>query len=1431
VVFENDNVIVPESWSQTALDILAQKYFRRQGVNHNHPNSLYNSKYSTEWASKLDHPDGITYENDVRQTVHRIVGCWTGWGEEYGYFSSEKDAQAYYDEMLYMVVMQYVAPNSPQWFNTGLYWAYGIEGDPQGHYYVDDGTKELTVSDSAYKRPQPHACFIQGVKDDLVNPGGIFDLFHREARLFKYGSGTGSNFSALRGYGEPLSGGGKSSGLMSWLKVGDVGAGGVKSGGTTRRAAKMVVLNVDHPDVEAFINWKVNEERKVVAMAAGSQLLRTIWGEMLEAYNTFTSKDLALKANPKENKELAKVISHARKMGVPGAFLGQCLTRLSESDFTDDLPLYDLNWEGEAYQTVSGMNANNTIRVTDEFMHAVKKDRDWNLTFRTTGEVAKTLKAKKLFDQINRASFLCADPGIQFDTTINDWHTCLNSGRINASNPCCVTGETLVAVADGRTAVPIRDLVGTEVPVFTRNHRTQKTSIELMWNIGVKRTNAPIFCVTFDDGSSLRVTDDELMMLRDGSYRKVIDLQPGDSLMPFHSSIIQNGKGATRRRNVWGGTRWAQQYRLINDFFFGQAPEGYHIHHSDFDALNDNPQNFKLLSAKDHAALHRESMLGDNNPARRLMNDEWRANISKSITGELNPMFGKQHSEVSKQNMSNSAVSRWEDHQQHEQLSRSIRETQTKMRSEGRHIGRTVTAERFERCCPICRGNFITILEDQICCGTECQRSPLGKQMFGERHSKRLIEGMIAEVARTFQDNGVSFSLENWEELRDVAKQLGVKKFPTKDTIVRWYPTDELLQEAVVNFNHTVVSVEFCGNEDVYDGTVDNTHNFAVFTSSKPSCVNGHDNFSGVFIHNSEYMFLDDTACNLASSNLVKFLEDGEFNIEAFRHCCRLTTIALEISVTMAQFPGPSIAELSYKFRTLGLGYANLGAMLMQLGFPYDSETGRNWAAAITAIMTGESYLTSSDLAQKLGVFPGYDENREVVLKVMRNHRSAAYNGELGYDGLSTTPVGLKLLYRGPRKLVTQARDIWDKVVSQVEEFGLRNAQSTCLAPTGTIGLVMDCDTTGAEPDYALVKFKKLAGGGYFKIVNQSVPPALKNLGYTDEQVVEILKHIENEKTIEGAPALKNAHLAVFDCANKCGENGTRFISPRAHVEMMAAVQPFISGAISKTVNLPANSTQQDFNDIHLLAWELGIKAVALYRDGSKMSQALATNMQLLEGLDEKEVEVLTSGANNDTKAAVLAEALARGFRKRLPYRRHGFVQKAKIGDHSLYLHTGEYEDGRLGEVFIDVSREGATLRSLLNCFAIAISLGLQYGVPLEEFVDAFTFTKFEPSGFVQGSSYVKNATSLMDYVFRELAITYLDRYDLAHIKPEDKEKVKSLGLLVDKETRLPTVSEASEAKRSGFTGNSCGACGSMHMVRSGTCEKCNDCGQTTGCS
>ncbi|HJU84490.1 MAG TPA: adenosylcobalamin-dependent ribonucleoside-diphosphate reductase, partial [Holophagaceae bacterium] len=916
VVFEAKDVMVPDSWSQVAVDILAQKYFRRKGI---------------------DAKNGG--ESDSRQVFHRLAGCWRHWGETHGYFDTKEDAQAFYDELSYMLAKQMCAPNSPQWFNTGLHYAYGISGPAQGHKYVDPATGEVMDSTSAYERPQPHACFIQSVSDDLVNPGGIMDLWTREARIFKYGSGTGSNFSRIRGAEEPLSGGGRSSGLMSFLAVGDKAAGAIKSGGTTRRAAKMVTLDLDHPDIETFVDWKVIEERKVAMIAAGSLLVKKHWEELCKAVEGHTSKD----ADPHTNEALKKALARAKKEGVPAAFLTQCLGRLAEGDFDRDLKSYDTSWDGDAYYTVGGMNSNNSVRVPDPFMRALEMDGDWELKRRVDGKTSKKLRAKDLWHKVNYAAWACADPGLQFDTTINDWHTCPEDGRINASNPC------------------------------------------------------------------------------------------------------------------------------------------------------------------------------------------------------------------------------------------------------------------------------------------------------------------------------------------------------------------------------------------------------------------------------SEYMFLDDTACNLASLNLCTFLtDDGGFDLEGYRHAIRLWTVVLEISVLMAQFPSEAIAKLSYEFRTLGLGYANLGAMLMRMGIPYDSVEGTQWCGALTAILTGDAYAASAEMAGQLGPFPGYEKNKKHMLRVIRNHRRTAYNAPDGeYENLSVRPQGLH--GQGvPKRILEAARESWDAALALGEKHGYRNAQTTVLAPTGTIGLLMDCDTTGVEPDFALVKFKKLAGGGYFKLVNSAIPEALMRQGYTPDQIKDIERHVvgwleitdatpgitrgmllengwnEDEikaieqklpvafdpsyvidmerlkkafvqeridafmaaltgtMTVEGAPHLKDEHLPIFDCANKCGRTGKRFIHPMGHLKMMAAAQPFLSGAISKTINLPAESTVKDIAEVYEASWKLMLKAVALYRDGSKMSQAMATNLDLLDGADVLTDDSATPVEKTPAVAQALVQQMVRVYRRRLPNRRGGYTQSATIGGTKLYLRTGEYEDGALGEIFIDIHKEGA---------------------------------------------------------------------------------------------------------------------------------------------
>ncbi|HVP83231.1 MAG TPA: vitamin B12-dependent ribonucleotide reductase [Rhizomicrobium sp.] len=1224
IVFQQTDIEVPEAWSQVACDVLAQKYFRKAGV----PAELTPVAEAgvPEWLWRKEAAsDERVGERSAKQVFDRMAGTWTYWGWKGGYFDTEADARAFSDEMCHMLATQKAAPNSPQWFNTGLHWAYGIDGPSQGHFYVDHVTGKLTKSASAYEHPQPHACFIQSVADDLVNEGGIMDLWTREARLFKYGSGTGTNFSKLRGENEKLSGGGKSSGLMSFLKIGDRAAGAIKSGGTTRRAAKMVIVDVDHPDIEDFIEWKVIEEQKVAAMVAGSKLAERHLKAVLKAcVNCEGSNDDCF--DPKKNPALRREVKAARKSMIPDNYIERVIS-FAKQGYTDiDFRTYDTDWDSDAYMSVSGQNSNNSVRVTDEFLQAVADDGEWNLTARRDGRIVKTVKARDLWEKISYAAWACADPGIQFHTTVNDWHTCPAGGEIRGSNPC------------------------------------------------------------------------------------------------------------------------------------------------------------------------------------------------------------------------------------------------------------------------------------------------------------------------------------------------------------------------------------------------------------------------------SEYMFLDDTACNLASLNLMQFRRaDGTFDVEAFEHATRLWTIVLEISVLMAQFPSREIAQLSYDYRTLGLGFANIGGLLMSAGISYDSREGRAIAGAISAVMTGISYRTSAEMAAELGPFPEYAANRDHMLRVIRNHARASHGEKTGYEKLSTLPVPLDVDALDQIDLAQAAGRAWDEALELGSVHGFRNAQATVIAPTGTIGLVMDCDTTGVEPDFALVKFKTLAGGGYFKIINRCVPEALRNLGYNQTQIDDIVAyavghatletlssglthdalrakgfteelinkiegslesafdirfvfnkwslgeefctevlgldaesldapdfdllrsigfskadidaanlHVCGAMTLEGAPHLKQEHLPVFDCANPCGRIGKRALSVESHIHMMAAVQPFISGAISKTINMPGSAGVKECGESYMLSWKLALKANALYRDGSKLSQPLASSVFAFDD-DEDEMDDLMA-APAAQRAAVVSERIVEKViervvhersreRERLPQRRKGYTQKAIVGGHKVYLRTGEYEDGRPGEIFIDMHKEGAAFRSLMNNFAIAISIGLQYGVPLEEFVEAFTFTRFEPAGLVIGNDSIKNATSLLDYVFRELAVSYLGRTDLAHVQPHDDEdlgggereggrgrevavtKVASTGYLRGNVKQLSIVrgntavqmafahdhdhdhqhghvqeadieveiyddspvneamlelreavleaagtmdnpvgelvealgsriaqraddaaakagkarelqaKRAAEARMKGFEGDACGQCGNFTLVRNGTCMKCNTCGGTSGCS
>jgi ribonucleoside-diphosphate reductase alpha chain len=1457
VVFEMNNVEVPAKWSQIATDILAQKYFRKAGV---------------------PQPDGsLGRETSVRQVAHRMANCWRVWGERYGYFASEKDARVFYEELVYSILDQACVPNSPQWFNTGLHESYGITGKPQGHYFVDPADDMLKKSTSAYERPQPHACFILSVEDDLVNDGGIMDLWVREARIFKYGSGVGTNFSHIRGEGEKLSGGGTSSGLMSFLKIGDRAAGAIKSGGTTRRAAKMVCLDLDHPEIIEFINWKVEEEKKVGALIAAG---------------------------------------------------------------------YPSDYEGEAYKTASGQNSNNSIRVPNEFFHRLERDEDWELTARSDGRVMKRIPAREMWNQISYAAWRCADPGTQYDTTINEWHTCPAGGRIRASNPC-VTADTFVTTSKGMER--IGNLVGQSRGV--KSYDGKMHWVENIFPTGRK----DVYTLKTRAGYELKLTADHRVLTANRGDVQARDLTKSDVVILVKGHFGDETTGSADLAQLIG--------LLLGDGCITSLNET---------TMSGDTRRVAFLN-----------MSKDEEPVLAWANEY--------INAQLRPQWGEH------------------------QKTGNVTENATTMRVS---VGSPRILSVIEQFAVLDKGSELKKLNDACFRLNREEQAALIRGLFtadgcvanyGAKSQYAALDSCSKELLQQVQLMLLNFGIKSKLYTDRRAGKLssllpdgkgGMKEYAVKEMhSLRISRNSRLLFEEYIGFmgesaksaqlnqlNSTVsayresltdevVSLEFTAMEDVFDLTEPETHHFVA---------------NGIAIHNcSEYMFLDNTACNLASFNLRRFYneETNIFDVESFEYTTRLWTTVLEVSVLMAQFPSKEVAQLSYDYRTLGLGYANLGSLLMIMGIPYDSEEARGFAAAITAIMTGVAYRTSAEMAGVLGAFPRYEENKENMLRVMRNHRLAAYDAD-EYEGLEIKPQGLKAKYC-PDYLLAAATRAWDEAVQLGEKYGYRNAQATVIAPTGTIGLVMDCDTTGVEPDFALVKFKKLSGGGYFKIINQSVPTALKNLRYTDKQIDAIIKYAVgsgtfagapainhqslSEKgfiaeeikkldaavgsafeigfvfnvytlgeeclqrlgfkaaqyynfewsllealgfsddeidaannyvcgtmTVEGSPYLKDEHLAVFDCANKCGKKGERFIHAHGHIRMMGAAQPFISGAISKTINLPNEAAVEEIADAYMLSWQLGLKACALYRDGSKLSQPLSTKsdkkkketgeketlaspeaaapqprteshivdlgkLTVKELLEEVQKRVQ---ASPDTK---LKRALATIVERRtLPAKRRGFTQKAKINGQAIFLRTGEYADGTIGEIFVDMAKEGATMRSMLNCFAISISIGLQYGVPLEEFVEKFVFTRFEPSGMVDHPN-IKSTTSIVDFIFRALAYEYLGRTDLVHVldRPEvgntgtDDWDSPAAGTDPDKKTpelsdvrivagpTTPKTVRSAAYNMSRADGNrpdngldainaaarsmqsdapACNTCGHI-TIRSGTCYKCLNCGNSMGCS
>ena len=1541
VIFEAKDVMVPAGWSQVAVDVLAQKYCRKAGV----PSTTVRVQETDvpEWLWRSEAASDSTFgaERDARQVFNRLAGCWAYWGWKSGYFDSEDDARVYFDEMSAMLARQVGAPNSPQWFNTGLHWAYGISGPAQGHYYVDPKTNEAVRSTSAFERPQVSACYILSIDDDLVNEGGIFDGLIREARIFKGGSGSGANFSRIRGVGEKLTGGGTSSGLMSFLKVFDRAAGAIKSGGTTRRAAKMVVLNADHPDIEDFVNWKVTEERKVADLVIGSRILQQQLNAIMAAAHD-TRVPEASRLDVVFNSHLREALRKALNMGVPSGATQQALDYARQGYTSLEIEQYDTAWDSEAYNTVSGQNSNNSVRLTNAFFKTLDENGDWELTSRTKGTTVKTIKAADLWEQIGLAAWQCADPGLQFDDTIQEWHTCSNDERINATNPCseyvfiddtaCFAPETRISTPDGlRTVEQLHEmqqrgqhvLVTTDIHAENDDRRLTSHRPAVVTRVGEK----PVYRMKLKDGREIRATGDHRFLTEDGAWKRLDQLVPGIDRI----QIRESGNHVSFMSDPTEVKRWQMLGWLTGDGVFSKdtvalvfGPHEQRTAYEMTERLNELKVAAVAVAGGPPVDIRMNSVGVQRNGVMQT------TSTNSSLVAHLENRYGFKQGIATTKDVP-AAIHRAPDDLKVAYL-QGLFSADGCIRNDSRAIESEVMLASSS---PALLRSTQLLLSDLGITSRIAWTHPSGrKNPQGQLH-------LYNQQARKFLTLiGFPCSNEKNEKAKAILKSgfnAAQKKNPRSPKVLSILPD---------------------GVETVYDITEPVTHSVVA---------------EGMIAHN----------CNLASMNLVKF-EDarGGFDANRFAEAARVWTTTLEISVTMGQMPSKTIAEKNHKYRTLGLGYANLGTLLMRMGLPYDSDEAYGWCAAINALMTGAAYRTSAEMAQQLGTFERFDANREPMLRVIRNHRRAAYDAPRHeYEGLTVTPV------THTPSLFTQetwalARKMWDDALSIGEVAGFRNAQTVVIAPTGTIGLVMDCDTTGIEPDFALVKFKKLAGGGYFKIVNQSVDAALHRLGYSQEQIEAIetyakgtgtlleaphinratLKakgfddeaiarveeslpgafelpfvfnkfvlgeefckdklgftdaqlndwnwsllrdglgfstqqieeasaHICGRMTLEGAPYLKDEHLPVFDCATPCGKYGTRFIRPLAHVDMMAAAQPFVSGAISKTINLPQTASIVDVKEAYRYSWERMIKAVALYRDGSKLSQPLAASFDL--GGDASIDEEVPAPAPFQQPLQVAEKIVYRYIAKRrsMPQRRSGYTQKAIIGGHKVYLRTGEYENGQLGEIFIDMHKEGAAFRSLMNNFAIAVSLGLQHGVPLEEYVEAFTFTRFEPNGPVVGHQNIKMATSLLDYIFRELAVSYLGRYDLAHVQPsmemdamgvespeeyiaeepgptnvrpagvaeqfhpvsthlhpgskDEGENIGGAGMTVptmhDTPKPLPHAATATAvmskveavnaSKAKGYTGNACGECGQLTMVRNGACEKCDNCGATSGCS
>ena len=1744
VIFEAKDVMVPTGWSQVAVDVLAQKYCRKAGV----PKALTRVAETgvPEWLWRSEAAAGeFGAETDSRQVFNRLAGCWTYWGFKNGYFDSEQDAQVYYDEMCAMLARQIGAPNSPQWFNTGLHWAYGIAGPAQGHYYVDAKTGELVASSDTYSHPQVSACFILSIGDDLVNEGGIFDGVVREARIFKGGSGSGANFSKIRAAKEKLSGGGTSSGLMSFLKVFDRAAGAIKSGGTTRRAAKMVVLNADHPDIEEFVGWKVREERKVADLVIGSRLFQQQMNAIMGASHD-TRVPEAARLDPQLNPQLRTAVRTALSAGVPSGAVQSALDYARQGYTSLEVEQYDTNWDSDAYGTVSGQNSNNSVRLTNAFFDAIDADADWDLVARTTGATVKKIKARDLWEQISVAAWQCADPGLQYDDTIQEWHTCSNDDRINATNPC-VTADTIVATSDGEKSVA--SLVGVPFTALVDGKQYKSTSQGFFFT-GIK----DVIELTTSDGRSVKATPNhQFFASKDGiqGWHELGSLRVGDRIRVHSHAAVFSGAHITGAHDDSYVAITALMGMKPQPVYDCTIPEIHAFDANGFYAHNCSEYVFIDDTACNLASLNLVKFLDEND----TFDEKVFAEASRvwTATLEISVAMGQMPSkEIAAKNHG------------YRTLGLGYANLGTLLMRMGLPYD---SEEAFGWCAAISSlmtgSAYRTSAEMAQQLGPfarfEANAEPMLKVIRNHRRAaydapkaeyETLSVKPVTHAPTLFTQNVWALARKMWDEALATGEVAGYRNAQT----VVIAPTGCLTGNSLVVTDRGLMRLNRLGN---VDGEKWQDVNFRVLTddgeqSASKFFINGIEptrriqTKSGYVIQGTpthrikvvnsstgelewkrmadvapedvvalsmgqfagspravrlpdigeEYWTADYTTRvpRTITPDLAEligyFMGDGSFHSKGLRFCVsqgdddvadRLVHLSKQLfNLAATVTPKTGYTEVAINsvpltmwweacgFRKLppveghsGKGYlpripdavlatndpAVYGAFVRGLyeadgtvtnGVPCWSTVSRDFCEEVKALLLllGIPTTTKMDM-------PGWGESPIYCTRVFNMSYNAAYADNCGFMGtrkssamtfsndwqarkrdnvyigeqtcrelvaagsipkstlwnsnkrspgaISRTSAAQLLESTADERVSSALGFYYDRIVSNEDggeqlTYDLSVPANVTYIANGfishnTIGLVMDCDTTGIEPDFALVKFKKLAGGGYFKIVNQSVEHALRHLGYSEQQIRaietfakgtgslegtphvnratlrakgfddETLARVEaslpsafelefafnkfslgeefcREKlgltdeqlgdwkfsllrdglgftqqqieeasdvvcgrmTLEGAPHLKDEHLPVFDCATPCGKHGARYIRPLAHIDMMAAAQPFVSGAISKTINFPQTATIDEVKEAYRYAWERMIKAVALYRDGSKLSQPLAASYDL--GMEIEDEAPLQPMVPFQTPLQVAERIVYRYIakRRRLPERRSGYTQKAIVGGHKVYLRTGEYEGGQLGEIFIDMHKEGAAFRSLMNNFAIAVSLGLQHGVPLEEFVEAFTFTRFEPNGPVVGHENIKMATSILDYIFRELAVSYLGRYELAHVQPSmemdamgpavaDEEFVaeetgevryvpagvtekfhptsthlrphqhgpeETTSVVEERraERRDPSpvtpamgvaVVERSQqvnaARAKGYTGNACGECGQLTMVRNGSCEKCDSCGATSGCS